>query len=532
MAGGGGDRRVAATLPRTGSRGFVLLAVLLGCLAVAVRLGPVLHRSSLRGVIGYDDGVHLAAAQHLLAGSLPYADFTFLQPGGVVVALAPFAALAGLVGDSWAMAAARVATVLVAALNAVLVAAILRPRGWTAAVVGGVLYATWGTITIAERTAYLEPLLNVCVLVALLALRRPSGQGLAGPAARAVRVAAVMAGLAVSFKLWGAVDVLVLGALVWARAGLRAVGRGALWCVAGLSPALALAAADPAAAWRDIVVVQQARPADPTGVLDRIGTLVAPAALTDPTIGRGLATAGGLLLMALCAAPLVRALAARQAPAAWGDPVWWGLLGLAQLALLLAAPSWGTHYTASVGPALCLLVGAAAGRAARTMPAPGRPWAVAGAAVLAVPIVVSGVVAPGWGRPLDNGPLAAFAREHRCVWSATPSLLAAADAGRRRIRAGCPDVVDVFGVRLALAAGEPTPELARADARAASGAGIPRGLAADERIIAAQLADSQAALLAHQSSANEMSPALEEWLRAEFVQVGRNHYAGLWTRLP
>jgi len=543
VAGGGGDRRVAATVPRTGSRGFVLLAVLLGCLAVAVRLGPVLHRSSLRGVIGYDDGVHLAAAQHLLAGSLPYTDFTFLQPGGVVVALAPFAALAGLVGDSWAMAAARVATVLVAALSAVLVAAILRPRGWTAAVVGGVLYATWGTITIAERTVYLEPLLNVCVLVALLALRRPSG--LAGPASRAVRVAAAMAGLAVSFKLWGAVDVLVLGALVWARAGLRAVGRGALWCVAGLSPALALAAADPAAAWRDIVVVQQARPANPTGVLDRIGALVAPVALTDPTIGRGLAAAGGLLLMALCAAPLVRALATRQAPAAWADPVWWGLLALAQLALLLAAPSWGTHYTASVGPALCLLLGAAAGRAARRMPAPGRPWAVAGAAVLAVPIVVSGVVAPGWGRPLDNEPLADFAREHRCVWSATPSLLAAADAGRRQIRADCPDVVDIFGVRLALAAGEPTPELARADARAgsaasgsaasgtpASGAGTPRGLAADERIIAAQLADSQAALLAHQSSANEMSPALEEWLRAEFVQVGRNHYAGLWTRLP
>ncbi|WP_147525099.1 hypothetical protein [Cellulomonas timonensis] len=515
-----------------GSRGVVVLALVLGCLAVAVRLGPVLHRGSLRGVIGYDDGVHLAAAQHLLAGDLPYTDFTFLQPGGVVVALAPFAALAGLVGDSWAMAAARIAVVLLGAVNAVLVAAILRSRGWAASIVGGALYATWGTITIAERTVYLEPLLNTCVLVALLALRRRPGAGSVGPAPRAVAVAGAMAGLAVAFKLWGAADVLALGALIGARAGVRAVGRGALWCLVGLSPALALAAADPAAAWRNVVAIQRGREANPTGALERIGTLVSPAALTDPTIGPALAAAGGLLLVALCAAPLIRAVRARQAPREWSDPVWWGLLALAQTALLLLAPSWGTHYTAYVGPALCLLLGAGAGRLATRLPSDARPWAVAGGAVLAVPLVVSGVVAPGWGRPLDNEPLAAFARQHECTWSATPSLLAAADAGRRQIRAGCPDVVDIFGVRLALDAGSPTPELAAAEARAADGPGRPAGLPPDERIIWAQLADARAALLTNQLSRNEMSAGLEAWLRGEFAQVGRNHYTGLWERLP
>lgn len=531
MAGGGGERRVAPPAPRSGSRGIVVLALILGCLAVAMRLGPVLHRGSLRGVIGYDDGVHLAAAQHLLAGDLPYTDFTFLQPGGVVVALAPFAAVAGLVGDSWALGAARIAVVLVGAVNAVLVAMILRPRGWTAAVVGGALYAAWGTITIAERTVYLEPLLNVCVLVALLALRRPPGDR-AGPAPRAVRVAGAMAGLAVAFKLWGAADVLVLGALVGARAGARAVGRGALWCVVGLSPALALAAADPSAAWRDVVAVQRGREANPTGALERIGTLVSPVALTGPTIGHALAVAGGLLLLALCAAPAIRAARARQSPRDWSDPVWWGLLGLAQMALLLVAPSWGTHYTAFMGPALCLLLGASAGRLAARLPMQAHPWAIAVGAVLAVPLAVSGAVAPGWGRPLANEPLAAFAREHECTWSATPSLLAAADASRRQIRAGCPDVVDIFGLRLALDAGSPTPELAAADARAARGAGPPAGLPPDERVIWAQLADARGALLTNQLSRNEMSPALEEWLRAEFAQTGRNHHVGLWERLP
>ncbi|MFI2753336.1 hypothetical protein ACGIF2_07870 [Cellulomonas sp. P22] len=544
MADRGGDGRVAPTRLRAQNRRFVALAVSLALLAVVVRLGPVLYRRSLRGVIGYDDGVHLAAAQHLLAGDLPYTDFTFLQPGGVVVALTPFAAVAGLVGDSWALAAARVAVVLVAAVNAVLVAAILRPRGLVAAAVGGVLYAGWATIVIAERTVYLEPLLNVCLLVALLALRRrpdpasagpPGSPGPPGPSAssaRAVAVAGVALGLGVGFKLWGVAAVVVLGALVLARGGVRSAVRGAAWCVVGLLPALVLAAADPAAAWRDVVVVQRERAPSEIGALDRIGTLVGPALFTGPTIGRGLAVAGGALLVAMCLVPVGRALVRRVPPRAWSDPVWWGLLALVQLALLLVAPSWGTHYPAYLGPALCLLLGAGAGRlAARAAPRVGRvgrPVAGVVAGVVAVPLVLAGVAAPGWGRPVDNAPLAAFAGEQPCTWSATPSLLAAADASRRQIRAGCPDVVDIFGIRLALAAGYPVPEVEALDLGTSPG----RGLEPDEELLQAQMAASQAALLTNVFTANDMSEQLAGWVRAEFTQVGTNHYVGLWVRRP
>lgn len=534
MAGDGGDGRVAQALLRPETRRFVGLALLLALLTVAVRLGPVLRRGSLRGVIGYDDGVHLAAAQHLLAGHLPYTDFTFLQPGGVVVALTPFAALAGLVGDSWALGAARVAVVLVAAANAVLVAAILRPRGLVAAAVGGVLYAGWATIVIAERTVYLEPLLNVCLLVALLALRRrpgatstsSPGPTLAAPSARAVGVAGLALGLGVGFKLWGVAAVVVLGALVLVRGGVRAAVRGAVWCLVGMLPALALAAADPAAAWRDVVVVQRQRTPSEIGVVDRIGALVGPAVFTGPTIGRGLAVIGGALLVAMCLVPFVRALARRTPPRAWSDPVWWGLLALVQLALLLVAPSWGTHYPAYLGPALCLLLGAASGHLAARLGPVGRPAVGVLAGVVAVPFVLVGVAAPGWGRPVDNAPLAAFAGDYPCTWSATPSLLAAADASRRQIRAGCPDVVDIFGIRLALTAGYPVPEVEALDLPSG------QGLEPDEELLQAQMEASQAALLTNVFTANDMSGRLAGWVREEFTQVGTNHYVGLWVRRP
>ena len=57
----------------------------------------------------YDDGVHFAAALGLVNGLLPYRDFLLLHPPGVVLALAPFAALSWLIGEPDAMAVSRCA---------------------------------------------------------------------------------------------------------------------------------------------------------------------------------------------------------------------------------------------------------------------------------------------------------------------------------------------------------------------------------------------------------------------------------------
>ncbi|MBC7549839.1 MAG: hypothetical protein H7269_02865, partial [Cellulomonas sp.] len=108
-----GDRAIAR---------WVLPAV--AVVALATRLGPVLAAGTLGGVQGYDDGVHLAVAERLLAGIVPYRDEIFLHTPGIAILLTPFAALAGPFGDAWALAAARVVFMVLGTVNAVLVARI------------------------------------------------------------------------------------------------------------------------------------------------------------------------------------------------------------------------------------------------------------------------------------------------------------------------------------------------------------------------------------------------------------------------
>ena len=46
----------------------------------------------------YDSGVYFAAAFHLIAGALPYRDFTFVQPPGIVLLLSPVALVGRIFG--------------------------------------------------------------------------------------------------------------------------------------------------------------------------------------------------------------------------------------------------------------------------------------------------------------------------------------------------------------------------------------------------------------------------------------------------
>src|SRR3954469_24034539 len=89
-------------------------------LAFAARLLPVLRGSGLRGILAYDDGVYYGAADALLSGRLPYADFTLLPPRAVLAVRAPSAALGPLTSDPAGLASARAAFMAIGALNAVL----------------------------------------------------------------------------------------------------------------------------------------------------------------------------------------------------------------------------------------------------------------------------------------------------------------------------------------------------------------------------------------------------------------------------
>ncbi len=52
--------------------------------------------AGLDGLHAYDDGVYYAGAAALLSGRMPYEEFVFLHPPGILVLLLPFAELGRL----------------------------------------------------------------------------------------------------------------------------------------------------------------------------------------------------------------------------------------------------------------------------------------------------------------------------------------------------------------------------------------------------------------------------------------------------
>jgi hypothetical protein len=129
----------------------VALALLISAVAYVARLVPVVRGAGLFGMNSYDGAVYYAAAAGLAHGLLPYRDFLFLHPPGIVVALVPFAALGRVIGDSYGMEAATLAWGGIGALNAVLVSRILRPLGELVMSCSGVLFVLIEGLEVGPR---------------------------------------------------------------------------------------------------------------------------------------------------------------------------------------------------------------------------------------------------------------------------------------------------------------------------------------------------------------------------------------------
>jgi hypothetical protein len=320
-------------------RHALALVVLLG---MALRIYPWLLPHAFLGVLEHDDGIYYGGAKLLLHGRLPYADVTVVHPPGASVLLLPFAWLGDVIGDPWGLGAARLAMVVVAAANVVLVhrLALRLPGGTqTRALVAAALYAVIPTAVVAEHTVLLEPLVTLpCLLAVLLLSSQRGGER------RVLIVAGLLLALAVSTKLFGAAYVLVLTAwlllarrprdLSWLAAGLAA-GASAL-----LLPFFVVA---PQAFWQDVVVTQLSRPADSgSGRLERVVDMV----------GLGLGPAIGAVLLVW--AVLEVALRVRRA----GHPayvVWVGVVIVGGVSFVGAA-SYFPHYGAFLAPPVALLV--------------------------------------------------------------------------------------------------------------------------------------------------------------------------------
>lgn len=435
-------------VPRPGA------VLVVGAVAFAVRLWLLLQGGGgLDGSYGYDNGVYFAAATALVWGRMPYADFVLLHPPGIVLVLSPFAALGRITTDSIGFEVARVAWILLGAVNAMLVVRVARRWGTAAAVVGGLFYALWPPAAQTEENTRLEPLVSLGLLVALALLLRPRGE----VSSRRLLVAGAALGFAACVKIWGFLPLVVL--LVWCarrwgvRACLRMAAGAAAAAVVACLPFFVWA---PATMFRMVVQDQTGRDRSALRSWSRLDSMFG----FLPVQAGARATVMTAVIGALV---LVLVVVAAQSHKRGVGLVM--VLLAAETTLLLVAPSYFTFYAAFLAPVVALAVGCGAG-VLLTRPW-GRRWRgartpVAAVALLGIALVYVDATATV-GIPVPASQLRDLVAGSRCVTADAPEALLLSDALNRNLAHGCPLMVDVMGLThdvdapTILPSGRPTP---------------------------------------------------------------------------
>jgi hypothetical protein len=458
----------------------ILIATLL---ALALRLFLLTRPGFLTsGTVEYDDGVYLGAALRLLHGALPYKDFAFVQPPGIVVVALPGAIIGSLTSQATGLAAARVLSVLASTACVPLAGRLVRHRGALACAVTAGLLAVYPADVLSGRTLLLEPWMNLaCLLAANAAFREGR---LASP--RWLAWAGVAFGCGVAIKFWAAVPAAVLLAVCLIarppaetsrvrRAG--ALVGGAVGGFVVLAGPFALA--DPSGFIHQTLLDQVSRVgsytpvslrlAHLTGLIDvlgRNGKVAAPGTTTHSLFAMGAeasthtvavgwpAYAAAVVGVVLIAAGYLRGLRQRT-------QLEWFALATAVLATaaIMGYSAFFYHYPDFPAPWLAIAVGAAAASLAcliRGTAAKARlARRVLAAAVAVVILAIAGIeareLAPAHV-PASPSNVSALVPAGSCLVADQVSFAIAAN----RFAApspDCPDLIDSLAATLALSGG-------------------------------------------------------------------------------
>ena len=181
----------------------ILLAT---ALAVVIRLFTLTRPGYLTGITEYDDGVYLGGALRMTEGAMPYQDFAFVQPPGILLLLTPVALIAKVTSTVKALALARVLTALASAACVPLAGNLVRYRGTIVTLVTCGVLAIYPDDIATAHTLMLEPWMNLFCLLAINAAFRH------GHLTRPRRL--IWAGLALGFagaiKFWAIAPAAVL----------------------------------------------------------------------------------------------------------------------------------------------------------------------------------------------------------------------------------------------------------------------------------------------------------------------------------
>jgi hypothetical protein len=417
----------------------------------------------------YDDGVYLGAAIRLTQGVLPYRDFAYLQPPGIVLLMAPVAWFTRGASTVTAMMVARLLTVAASTACIPLVGQLVRYRGTLVTALSCGILAIYPPDITTAHTLMLEPWLNLlCLLGASAAFRC----GRLAPRPRQLALAGVAIGLAGTVKYWAAAPAAVLfivclaeGVASWRRTAAYVGGL----CAGFFVPAAAFIRAAPGAFFSDTVLYQAARVgarpptalrlANITGLIDILnyyGQVTLTAASNSLFANSATADSAPARMHAL---PYLAALLFAAFIAAGcllhRTPLEWFALATAVLALaaILSYSAFFYHYPAFPGPWLALIAGVTAGQFAGMLSRWYRAGAVAVvalamAAVCALQLTeVSRIELPPGGAEFTSAIPAGA-----CVFADQVSFLIAANRFTAS-QPGCPVVIDSLATTLALTHG-------------------------------------------------------------------------------
>jgi hypothetical protein len=428
----------------------ILLVVTL--VALAIRYLNAFH-GGFSSATDLDGPVYFAGAVSFVHGRLPYLNFAFAQPPGVILAAAPMAALARGIGTNSAFVVVRVLMPLVDAAGVVVAGFVVRHRGPLAVLVTSGLLAVYLPDIIVSRTLLLEVPLDVCCLVGV-ALAFDHG-AIAAP--RRLGAAGMAFGLATAFKLWAIfpLAVLLLVCLI-SRSGVKSgikratvLGAGA---VLGFGiPCAPFIVAAPGAFWHDAVVSQWQRISPRVSFSERMGEMLglAPAGKPSPVPAVAIALGLGLFVAVVAAA----ALAMRVRKSAPSPLDAFSLAAsLVVFGVLLVPAEFPYHYPAFLGPFVALTLGLAVGALAQRVPRSVAAYLVmgmAGAGLLGLSFV-SDVSLLGPKSPWS--PASVIDRIIPPTACVVTDFTAATIAANRFDTApsSCPDIVDPIALDLSL----------------------------------------------------------------------------------
>jgi Glycosyltransferase family 87 len=403
---------------------FVLLAVGIDALQLS-RPGYLFGLTS-------DISDYLGASVRLVSGYLPYRDFVFLQPPGIVVILSPFAFIAHLVGTRGALAILRLSTLVVAGSNVLLVGRLVRHKGRLVTLAACAVMALYPAERYALNAGLLEPLTNLfCLAGASLVFDR---DGLASR--RRMLLGGALFGVACAVKGPAIVPVVVVAVVAATSSRQRVLPftGGVAASLGALSlPFLALA---PTALVHDVVATQLARipGASRASVITRLQEMTFGGGRTGAYI------AAGVIAVIIVAALLI---APRRPP-----PL--EVFGLATLvtitAVQFATTQYYPQYPAFLAPFLAIVLGTALGRFASWH---GRRIAW-GVAVAGICVLLFGQIGSVEARstPDVRNAVDSVVPAGACALADRPEFLVTAD---RFVSAmpGCTEMVDPFGTFLA-----------------------------------------------------------------------------------